>query len=463
MNNTLNESVSLEDVLDTTPIPVICSDAVTGQVQYVNKAFTDLFGFHLNEMATIDSWFVKVGSTAKFYPNVIEPWMSTGHQGASTEFLNATFFCKWYSQKHISMRFSLIGNTRIWYLHDVTDYWVAEERLRARSVMLEMVAKSSALPDILDVIVKQIQKENPMSLCSVLLFDKTNQCLRLGSGPSLPDFYNDAIDGIKVGLNVGSCGTAAHINERVIVENISIHPYWENFTELAKQAGLAACWSDPILSSKGELLGTFAIYKQVPSAPTEKDFELIQFASNLASIAIENFRTQEALENMAYFDHLTGLANRGSFFQQCETVLKDAIEKKAPLSVIMMDVDNFKRVNDQFGHKAGDLVLQKLAQTSLSILRRQDLMSRIGGEEFAVLLPLTEHEEALVIAERLRVAVEQSAVVDGKHQPIHYTVSFGVASKAGASCFVDRLLNRADKALYKAKAAGKNCVLSLDR
>jgi diguanylate cyclase (GGDEF)-like protein len=124
----------------------------------------------------------------------------------------------------------------------------------------------------------------------------------------------------------------------------------------------------------------------------------------------------------------------------------------------MMDVDHFKKVNDEFGHKTGDLVLQMLAQMSLSILRRDDLIARIGGEEFAILLPFTEKDEAIRIAEQLRESIESSMVLSLDHQEVFFTVSLGVACRQDGDCTVDDILNKADKALYQAKAAGRNCV-----
>ena len=459
MKDCQNDDVRLEDILNTTPIAVSWSSLSSGRIEYINKAFSELFGFVLGDILDIESWFLRVSPQPKYYQNVIAPWIDEYRGNFSAHDLNATLFCKDNSVRHISMCFSTIGDRQLWYFNDITDHWVAEERLRARSDMLEMVAKSSALKDILNVIVKQIQQESPLSLCSVLLFDQDEQCLRLGAAPSLPDLYNQAIDGVKIGLNVGSCGTAAYLGQRVIVEDIYAHPYWENYTQLARQAEVAACWSDPIMSSKGDLLGTFAIYKRFPSTPSEKDFELINFASNLASIAIESFRAQEALQKRAYFDHLTGLANRGYFFQQCETLLNESIEDDFLLSILMMDVDHFKQVNDEYGHKTGDLVLQKLAGVSLSILRRDDLIARIGGEEFAILLPFTEKEEALRIAERLRCLIESSMVLGPEQQEVFFTVSLGMACRQDGDCTVDEILNKADKALYQAKAAGRNCVI----
>lgn len=462
MEHNVNNDIGLEDVLNTTPIAVGWSNVSSGRVEYINKSFNQLFGFTLEDLPDIGTWCLRVSHDPKFYQNIIQPWIHKSNDDSSSEDLEIQLLCKDGSVRQVSMSFSTVGEKRLWYFNDVTDYWIVEKRLRTQSNMLEMVAKSSALTDILNVIVKQIQLESPDSLCSVLLFDKAEQCLRLGAAPDLPDFYNTAVDGLGVGVNVGSCGAAAYLGQRVIVENIATHKNWADFTEVAEKADVAACWSDPIMSSKGDLLGTFAIYKHQPSSPTEKDFELINFASNLASIAIESFKAQEELEKRAYYDHLTGLSNRGSFFQQCENILKQTLFDDMPLSIVMMDVDHFKNVNDAYGHKAGDLVLQKLAAVSQSILRQNDVIARIGGEEFAILLPSTKKEGAFRVAEKLRIAIEKSLVFSTDNQKIHFTVSLGIAYKESGYCSVDELLSQADKALYQSKDAGRNCVLSLE-
>ncbi|TXT39828.1 MAG: diguanylate cyclase/phosphodiesterase with PAS/PAC and GAF sensor(s) [Comamonadaceae bacterium] len=124
------------------------------------------------------------------------------------------------------------------------------------------------------------------------------QHLGQGVAPSLPDFYNAAIidAGIEIGMGVGSCGTAAFTGERVIVEDISSHPYWADYKTLAAQAGLAACWSQPIVSSAGQILGTFAIYYRQTTAPTPQDIATIEKLASLAGIVIDYKQTQAALK-----------------------------------------------------------------------------------------------------------------------------------------------------------------------
>jgi diguanylate cyclase (GGDEF)-like protein/PAS domain S-box-containing protein len=187
---------------------------------------------------------------------------------------------------------------RICGIHqDITERKQVELREKSRSYILELIASDELLPEILDAIVHCIEDNNSAMLCSALLLDDTGKHLLRGAAPSLPDFYNEVIHGLEIGAGVGSCGTAAFTNERVIVEDIQNHPYWAPFKDLAKKAGLRACWSEPIRSIQGKVLGTFAIYHHQVNQPTEANLALIEQAANLASIAIEQARNHLAIKN----------------------------------------------------------------------------------------------------------------------------------------------------------------------
>src|SRR5262245_23703331 len=131
--------------------------------------------------------------------------------------------------------------------------------------------------------------------CSVLLLDEDRLHLRLGAAPSLPESYVDAIDGSAIGPNTGSCGTAAYFAKAVFVTDILTDPLWEDYRELAVRNGLRACWSTPILSPRAEVSGTFAMYYRVPRGPRPEEERLMQAATHIASIAIENWRAHESL------------------------------------------------------------------------------------------------------------------------------------------------------------------------
>ena len=160
---------------------------------------------------------------------------------------------------------------------------------------ITLIAAGNPLPVILDAIVQCVEAEHPAILGSILLLDETGKHLLLGAGPSLPDFYNQAIDGVAIGPDVGSCGTAAFTNKRIIVEDIQTDPLWINFKDLAAQADLGSCWSEPIRGSNGRVLGTFAMYHRQPKTPSGEDIKSIEAAAHLAAIAIERRQSEEAL------------------------------------------------------------------------------------------------------------------------------------------------------------------------
>ncbi|WP_329236922.1 SpoIIE family protein phosphatase [Streptomyces sp. NBC_00111] len=169
------------------------------------------------------------------------------------------------------------------------------QRLTAEHrALLEQIARQAPLEDVLEGMAKAIEDLSPGVLVSVLLADEDGLHLRHGTAPSLPAFYNQAIDGIATGDGIGSCGTAAHRRQRVIVTDIATDPYWDDFRDLAERADLAACWSTPILARDGQLLGTFAMYHRVPRAPVETDLALAGVFADTAALAIERHRAEEA-------------------------------------------------------------------------------------------------------------------------------------------------------------------------
>ena len=164
------------------------------------------------------------------------------------------------------------------------------------------------------------------------------------------------------------------------------------------------------------------------------------------------------LERQAHIDYLTGVSNRGHFVDQADLELSRAVRYGKSLSLLMLDIDFFKQVNDTHGHKAGDSVLVKLAEVCRKTMRDVDIIGRLGGEEFAILLPETGIHEATEAAERLRVALESTKVPLEDGLPLNFTVSVGVATQQSKDDNIDVLLNLADKALYEAKRTGRNKV-----
>lgn len=175
-------------------------------------------------------------------------------------------------------------------------------------------------------------------------------------------------------------------------------------------------------------------------------------------VATEELRQQrDAAERAARTDSLTGVASRGAFTEAAEAEIQRALRYRQPLCMVLIDLDHFKTVNDTHGHASGDAVLASFARTILREVREVDLIGRLGGEEFAVLLPNISAGEAVQVADRMRDAVARSELrVNG--QPLHYTASFGVAEFDPRELSLSSLLSRADSALYDAKRRGRNRV-----
>src|SRR5467141_4906146 len=189
------------------------------------------------------------------------------------------------------------GNIVKWHgtAIDIEDRKRAEVVLAGEKRLLEMIARGDARALILDALCRLVEELASGSLSSILLLDPKANQLRHGAAPSLPKKYTEAIDGAVIGPCVGSCGTAAYRAEPVIVSDIARDPLWANFRDLALAHGLRACWSTPILSSEGRVLGTFAVYYREPRSPTPQDQSVIEQITHLASIAIEREQAEEKL------------------------------------------------------------------------------------------------------------------------------------------------------------------------
>ena len=181
------------------------------------------------------------------------------------------------------------------YVRDITERKKADDFEQFRSGILEQLTSNKPLNTILEGLALGVEQINSAMLCSILLLDESGKHFVKGIAPSLPDFYNEAINGVEIGFGVGSCGTAAFTGKPVMVEDIATHPYFAPIKELVASAGLRACWSQPILSSLNKVLGTFAIYHRTAYIPVASEIRVIEQSARLASLAIERKQAETAL------------------------------------------------------------------------------------------------------------------------------------------------------------------------
>jgi PAS domain S-box-containing protein len=178
---------------------------------------------------------------------------------------------------------------------DITEHKQSEALLACQATVLEQIATGTPLATTLTTLLQQVEALEPGLLGSVLLLDEAGVHLRHCAAPSLPEAYTRAIDGVAIGPNAGSCGTAAFRGDAVIVEDIATDPLWKDYRELALAHGLRACWSTPILDEQRRVLGTFAMYYRQPRRPSAAHLRWIELATHLAAVAIATQRNEEAL------------------------------------------------------------------------------------------------------------------------------------------------------------------------
>ncbi|WP_418356988.1 EAL domain-containing protein [Shewanella basaltis] len=473
-----------------------------------------------------------------------------------------------------------IGPNIISTLPDSSQDPYHESSLERYSTILNMVLQGQPLGEMLHALVLLIEAQKIGTRASVLLISDDGKRLLSGAAPNLPDTYNQAIHGVEIGPEVGSCGAAAFLCQRVIVEDIDNHPNWQKYKEIPLKSGLKACWSEPIKDSNNNVLGTFAMYYDTVKSPTEQDLILIQEAARLASLAIERSRgmhvqrlsskifsslpialviTSEdnsvllanpvfkALTSTYYanlklfdvqrflshsspsvtadlfdslsrghawqgelkglkndndiidialtvtvirdtftqqncfawlindisarknaeqlihfqtnYDQLTGLVNRKHLFHSLQSMIEsDDLhhESEKQFSLMLIDIDHFKQINDTLGHDKGDLVLKLVAKRLSSVIPENVLLSRIAADEFALVLPGKLSTDSLInMVNDVSAVLDNPFSVGGQH--LKLTISTGLARYPDDAENVEQILNCATQAMYNAKSHGRNC------
>lgn len=340
---------------------------------------------------------------------------------------------------------------------EITEASQARRLLTEENAVLEMIADNLPIRQVMHSICQMIEAQLVSGMASILTLNDQGDALTLSAAPSLPTDYCGYLATVPIEAETGACGAAAFWKRSVIVNDIATSPLWHHSLQApALAAGLRACWSTPIFTSDHQLLGTLAIYYAEKHSPNATELRLIYRCSHIAAIALQRNLHEAQLYRLATQDGLTRLYNRRHFIESAERHLSQAKRYQHPVSVLMLDLDRFKLINDRFGHAVGDRVLIRFSQICRACLRTSDIVGRMGGEEFAALLPDTTPDEALQVAERLRQQVDQAELED-EDRVVRFQVSIGIAALARDES-LDSLLIRADRLLYRAKAEGRNRV-----
>ncbi|WP_151670760.1 diguanylate cyclase domain-containing protein [Nitrincola schmidtii] len=287
--------------------------------------------------------------------------------------------------------------------------------------ILAMIANDQPLQSILTEINFSIEAYRPGCLCSIMLKPDNENFLTPIASPSLNAEYIEIIKQVPIVVGAGSCGTAAATRQRVVIADIQSHPYWRSFKEALVKADLKSCWSQPVMDHSGQVLATFAIYTREISEPTSADIRVIEEVAHLAAIAIDRSRMIELLKNseqhhryLAHHDPLTGLANRSLFSDRVVQAIRLAKREENHLAIILIDLNDFKLINDQHGHIVGDKLLSAIAKRLKTSVRISDTLSRYGGDEFVILLQgLMDTNEASIVEKKIFSLMSKPFNIDG--------------------------------------------------
>ncbi len=324
---------------------------------------------------------------------------------------------------------------------------------RRRALQLEAInaiAKQTTavldLKELLSKVCSLIRNAFPVSHVSVLLKEEDEIILRAHYGDLTPRIP----EGGKLSVNAGLWGRALKSGKTVIENDIRIaQDYVGFFVETASRMCI------PLLSF-GQTLGVLVLDSSQLNAFQSNDVQSLESVADICSNAIQNAHYVDRVKQLAYLDGLTGIFNRRYFEMRIVEEIERARRFDTSMAIIMIDIDQFKRLNDEFGHLLGDEVLRQVSSILHQQLRKFDVVCRYGGEEFAILLSQTNAQHAFGIAEKLRRQVE-TWQFPGVPRPV--TISAGAASYPDHGTTRDDLVKAADAGLYAAKLAGRNRVL----
>ncbi len=423
------------------------------QLVYVNDKFSQLSGYSREESLGKDCRFLQGIDTNEFASNDIKQQLAKGTP-IHTELLNYRKDGTPFWNELVIQPIRDDQGTLLYYIGhqiDVTRRKQTEALFDVQQEIYQGIEKGYALNVLLqkvcDVAESFFQQQTK---CAIQLLN-TNDRLLITAARSLPESYNKVVHGIKIGLNVGSCGTSAFLKKPVIVTNIETDPLWVDYKQNALAHGLRACWSIPILTQENKVVGTIATYFTKPNKPREVDIEFMQRLAPLISLAVKYSDHQEEVLQLAYIDADTGIPNRHYFINE----LKDLLAEGEPGFVAMIESSEFAHIGDVYGRAAGDDLIKQMSNRMQRICKLGDVIARFASPTLVIasLIPSTEIE---------RFTNDMMSIVNDPfllgEDEVFVTMKIGVTPFHGKSIDSEELIRFADTAISDAKKRAGNAL-----
>lgn len=422
------------------------------KIIYVNNAFIRHFGYQLDEVVG------KVPSEVllpEVLPAEVENMRNALLAGKSQHFEKLTY-SKGGERFWNSIVVNPILDSQGKMTHAccvLTDITEAKMHEVLQHKVLEAMVYEAPLAEIMTKICREVERVAPEVVATILAVDEQN-CLHPLAAPSMPESYSQALEGVPIGPDVGSCGTAAFTGKSVLSVDIDTDPFWQPYKHLVLPLGIKSCWSTPVKSSSGKVAGTFAFYYRKAATKADPFHQrLIDVSVSLCALALERETARAQIRKLAFYDSLTGLANRSLLHAKADQAIANAMRNKESLAVFFIDFDRFKQINDSLGHNAGDELLRTVATRLLSERRSSDIVGRLSGDEFVLVLPQCDAKRATTVIEDLQHKLFAVCNIEGKQ--LTPSASIGISLFPDNGHDMETLLQRADIAMYQAKTSGR--------
>ena len=428
-----------------------------GRFLYVNRLFEEISGYTSDELVGKHSLdYVHPDDKKAVRIKAIEVLKGQSSSPYEARLIRKDSGIVWVSDRVASIQYkgkrSVLGT-----LMDITERKQAEEEIRRYTRQLEALFNIGATvsqtlnpEELLDSVLDTVLMVMGVEVGGIFLLDKQTNKLLLKAHRGMSPEFARRVQVVSIGD--GFIGQVAKLGKPILAEDVSADSKLSWMRKMGD--GIQSFAAVPIMA-KEKILAVMGVgsgkYRKFP----DWEMQMLDTIANQIGMAIENAQLYEHALELAFTDGLTGLYNRRYIMEQIEREFIRAQRSKAPLSLIMVDLDELKAINDRFGHHEGDGFLKEVARIVKVNTRASDVAARWGGDEFMLLAPGTDSRSASKIAERIRAQVERYKIkVEGEEVGI--TVSAGIVSYPAHASVVEELLKKADEAMYNAKRGGKN-------
>ena len=430
-----------------------------GRFQYVNRLLEEICGYSSDELiGTYSLDYVHPEDREMVRAKAIE--VLKGQSNLPYEFrsIRKDWETVWLLDKATSIEYqgrrAVLGT-----LMDITERKMAEAELIDSAKQVETlynigvtVSQTLNLTEMLESVLERVLALMEIEAGGIFLVNAQTDELVLNTHQGFSESFIRDVKRMKVGK--GFAGRVALTGKPLIVGNMTADARFDPI--VLKREGFQSLSAIPIMSRE-KVLGVLCVCSYGSRDFLERELQLLGTIANQIGVAVENSQLYERTVEIAFTDSMTGLYNRRYLMEQIEREFARSLRNETAFSVIMIDLDGLKTVNDRFGHHGGDAILKELGKIIKAGTRVSDVAGRLGGDEFMLLAPETDSPEACDIGERIRSQVEQyHTEIDGEE--VGASISVGVASYPTHASDVKELLQRADEAMYNAKRAGKNQV-----